>query len=345
MSPTHTWPEVLSALIARRDLSGSETAWAMGEVLAGEATPAQIAGFAVALRTKGETVEEVEGLVNAMYEHATPLAVTGRVLDVVGTGGDRSMSVNISTMAAIVAAGAGVHVVKHGNRSASSKSGSADVLEALGVRLDLPATAVARVGEEAGITFCFAAAFHPALRHAAVPRRELGVGTTFNFLGPLAHPAKPEAQAIGCADLGMAPVMAGVFARRGVDAWVFRGDDGLDELTTTTTSKVWAVTGGEVTEHAVDAADFGIPRGTPEGLRGQDAAYNADVVRRLVSGEAGPVRDAVVLNAGAALAIHAAEPGSIEDRLAAGIARAIESIDSGAAKRTLERWIEVSASL
>ncbi len=215
----------------------------MGEILSGRGDHAQIAGFAVALRAKGETVDEVEGLVEAMYAHATPLVVTGRVLDVVGTGGDRSMSVNISTMAAIVAAGAGVPVVKHGNRSASSKSGSADVLEALGVRLDLPASAVARVGEQAGITFCFAAAFHPALRHAAVPRRELGVGTTFNFLGPLAHPAKPEAQAIGCADAAMAPVMAGVFAKRGVDAWVFRGDDGLDELTTTTTSHVWAVTG------------------------------------------------------------------------------------------------------
>ncbi len=339
----HSWPEVLSALIARRNLTGEQTGWAMGEILAGEATPSQIAGFAVALRAKGETVDEVEGLVEAMYAHATPLTVTGRVLDVVGTGGDRSMSVNISTMAAIVAAGAGVPVVKHGNRSASSKSGSADVLEALGVRLDLPATAVARVGEQAGITFCFAAAFHPALRHAAVPRRELGVGTTFNFLGPLAHPAKPEAQAIGCADAAMAPVMAGVFAKRGVDAWVFRGDDGLDELTTTTTSHVWAVTGGTVTEHVLDPADLGIARGTAEGLRGQDAAYNADVVRRVVAGEQGQVRDAVVLNAGAALAIHAAEPGTLEERLAAGIARAEESIDSGKAKAVLERWVEVSS--
>src|SRR5687768_16587281 len=249
MTPSHTWPEVLSSLIARTDLSADQAAWAMGEILAGQATPAQVAGFAVALRAKGETVDEMQGLVDGMYEHATPLVVTGRVLDVVGTGGDRSMSVNISTMAAIVAAGAGVPVVKHGNRSASSKAGSADVLEALGIRLDLPAAAVAQVGEQAGITFCFAAGFHPALRHAAVPRRELGVGTTFNFLGPLAHPAKPQAQAIGCADVRMAPVMAGVFARRGVDAWVFRGNDGLDELTTTTTSRIWAVSGGAVTEH------------------------------------------------------------------------------------------------
>ena len=344
MSQQHSWPEVLSALIARRDLSGDQTAWAMGEILAGEATPAQIAGFAVALRAKGETVDEVEGLIAAMYARATPLTVTGRVLDIVGTGGDRSMSVNISTMAAIVAAGAGVPVVKHGSRSASSTSGSADVLEALGVRLDLPATTVARVGEEAGITFCFAAAFHPALRNAAVPRRELGVGTTFNFHGPLAHPAKPEAQAIGCADLAMAPVMAHVFANRGVDAWVFRGDDGLDELTTTTTSRIWAVSGGEVEEHTLDPADLGIARGTAEGLRGRDAAYNADVVRRVVAGEHGQVRDAVVLNAGAALAVHAAEPGTLLERLAAGIARANESIDSGSAQRTLDLWVAVSAS-
>ena len=340
---THTWPEILSALITRTDLSGEQTAWAMGEILAGEATPSQIAGFAVALRTKGETVDEVEGLVEAMYAHSTPITVTGRVLDVVGTGGDRSMSVNISSMAAIVAAGAGAPVVKHGNRSASSKAGSADVLEALGVRLDLPAATVARVGEEVGITFCFAAAFHPALRHAAVPRRELGVGTTFNYLGPLAHPAKPEAQAIGCADLAMAPIMAGVFARRGVDAWVFRGDDGLDELTTTTTSRVWEVRGSDVVEHTVDPLELGIARGTAEGLRGQDAAYNADVVRRLVAGERGEVRDAVVLNAGAALAIHADEPGTLTERLTAGIARANEALDSGQARAVLEKWVEVSA--
>jgi anthranilate phosphoribosyltransferase len=299
----------------------------------------QVAGFAVALRAKGETIDEVQGLVDAMYVHATPLDVPGRVLDVVGTGGDRSFSVNISTMAAIVAAGAGVTVVKHGNRSASSKAGSADVLEKLGIRLDLPAADVARVAQEAGITFCFAAAFHPALRHAAVARSELGVGTTFNFLGPIANPAKPEAQAIGCADARMAPVMAGVFARRGVDAWVFRGDDGLDELTTTTTSHVWVVHDGQVTESVIDPADVGIPRGRAEDLRGQDAAYNADVVRRLLDGETGPIRDAVVLNAGAALAVHAAGAGSLADELTAGVARATDALDSGAAGALLQRWL------
>jgi anthranilate phosphoribosyltransferase len=341
----HSWSEVLSGLIDRADLSADQASWAMSQILAGEASPAQIAGFAVALRAKGETIEELEGLVAAMYAHATPIVVAGRVLDVVGTGGDRSMSVNISTMAAIVAAGAGAPVVKHGNRSASSKAGSADVLEALGIRLDLPAETVARVGEQVGITFCFAAAFHPALRHAAVARRELAVGTTFNFLGPLAHPAKPAAQAIGCADPRMAPLMAGVFAHRGVDAWVFRGDDGLDELTTTTTSHVWGVTAGETVEFVVDPARLGLAGGTAEGLRGRDASWNAEVVRRLVAGEPGQVRDAVVLNAGAALAVHAAEEGDPEDRLAHGVDRARDALDSGRAQQVLDRWVEVSSSL
>jgi anthranilate phosphoribosyltransferase len=340
---THTWPDVLSGLVAGADLSADQTAWAMGEILAGAATPVQIAGFAVALRAKGETVDEMQGLVDAMYAHATPLSVPGRALDIVGTGGDRSFSVNISTMAAIVAAGAGVTVVKHGNRSASSKAGSADVLELLGIRLDLSPADVARIAGEAGITFCFAAAFHPALRHAAVARSELGIGTTFNFLGPIANPAKPAAQAIGCADVRMAPVMAGVFARRGVDAWVFRGDDGLDELTTTTTSRMWLVHEGEVVETTVDPAHFGIPAGTAEGLRGRDAAYNAEVVRRLLAGDRGPVRDAVVLNAGAALAVHAAEDGSVDDRLKAGIDRAEQALDSGAAQATLDRWVAAAS--
>ncbi len=339
----HSWPNVLTGLVAGTDLEAAQTSWAMDQILSGEATAVQIAGFAVALRAKGETVDELQGLVDAMYEHATPLPVPGRVLDVVGTGGDRSFSVNISTMAAIVAAGADVTVVKHGNRSASSKAGSADVLERLGIRLDMSAAEVARVGTEAGITFCFAAAFHPALRHAATARSELGIGTTFNFLGPVANPAKPQAQAIGCADRRMAPVMAGVFARRGVDAWVFRGDDGLDELTSTTTSSLWAVTGGEVVEHSLDPSALGIPVGTPEGLRGQDVAYNADVVRRMLAGETGPVRDAVLLNAGAALAVHAAESGSIEERVAAGLARATEAVDSGAAQTTLERWVAATS--
>lgn len=337
---THTWPEVLSALVARSDLTADQTSWAMGEILSGEATPAQIAGFAVSLRAKGETIDEMSGLVEAMYAHSTPFSFPGRALDVVGTGGDRSMSVNISTMAAIVAAGAGAIVVKHGNRSASSQSGSADVLEALGVRLDLAADQVAAVGEKAGITFCFAPMFHPAMRHTAVPRRELGIGTTFNFLGPLANPAKPAAQAIGCADERMAPILASVFAARGVDAWVFRGDDGLDELTTTTTSSLWTVRGGSVEHTKIDPTALGLASATADDLRGGDCQHNADVVRRLLDGETGPVRDAVVLNAGAALAVYDGADGDILNALAAGIALASGALDSGAAKAALARWVE-----
>jgi anthranilate phosphoribosyltransferase len=342
---THTWPELISALVARQDLAPSQTAWAMSQIVAGEATPAQIAGFAVALRAKGETPEEVIGLLDAMYEAATPIHVDGRLLDVVGTGGDRSMSVNISTMAAIVAAGAGARVVKHGNRSASSMAGSADVLEALGIRLDLPPDRVADLASEVGITFCFAAAFHPGLRHTAVPRRELAIGTTFNFLGPLANPTKPHAQAIGCADPRVAPVMADVFAARGVDAWVFRGDDGLDELTITTTSTVWRVHDGKVAKGSVDPTAHGLELVSVEALRGGDVHHNADVVRRLLAGETGPVRDAVVLNAGAALAVYDAPADPPAEALATGIARAAEAIDSGAAQATLERWVAASSAL
>ena len=200
------------------------------------------------------------------------------------------------------------------------------------------------MAEEAGITFCFSAAFHPAMRHAAVPRRELGIATTFNILGPLTNPARPQAQAIGCADARMAPVMAGVLAQRGVDAWVFRGDDGLDELTTTTTSTLWRVHDGAVTETSVDPATLGIARATTEDLRGGDAAHNADVVRRVLAGETGPVRDAVVLNAGAALAVYDTPDDDVEQALAAGVVRAAEAIDSGAARAALERWVAATSS-
>jgi anthranilate phosphoribosyltransferase len=340
---SHTWPDVLSTLVAGDDLTTEQARWAMDEVFAGAATPVQLTGLVVALRAKGETVDEVTGIADAMLAAANPISVPGRLLDVVGTGGDRSMSVNISTMSAIVAAGAGARVVKHGNRSASSKSGSADVLEALGIRLDLSPARVAEVADEAGITFCFSAAFHPAMRHAAVPRRELGVATAFNLLGPLTNPTRPAASAIGCADRHRAPVVAAVLADRGVDAWVFRGDDGLDELTTTTTSTLWTAHGGQVAETTVDPKAFGIPPATIEDLRGGDAAHNAEVVHRLLGGEQGAIRDAVLLNAGAALAVHDSPGAPVEEALAAGLAKAAEAVDSGAARATLDRWVAASA--
>ena len=340
-----TWPDLTTTLLGGADLSAEQTSWAMDEILAGAASPVQIAGFVVALRAKGETVEEISGLVEAMYQHAVRLDLPGRWVDVVGTGGDRSMSVNISTMAAIVAAGAAVPVIKHGNRSASSKAGAADVLEVLGVRLDLSPDQVRQVAVEVGISFCFAPAFHPALRHAAVARKELAVATVFNFLGPLANPGAPAAQAIGCADPRMAPIMAGVFARRGVDAWVFRGDDGLDELTTTTTSRVWQVAGGEVVESVLDPQELGLGRSEPRDLRGGDARHNADVVRRVLAGEPGPVLDAVLLNAGAAVAVHAADAGPVTEQLKAGLERARVAVASGAAEQALARWVEAGARL
>ena len=339
-----SWPHVLTALVSGEDLDADQTAWAMHEILSGEATEAQIAGFAVALRAKGETVEEVEGLVRTMYAHAAPLTVPGRFVDIVGTGGDRSRTVNISTMAAVVTAGAGVPVVKHGNRAASSASGAADVLEALGVRLDVPSDQIADIAAEAGITFCFAPVFHSTLRHAIPVRRQLGIATTFNFLGPLTNPARPAAQALGVADRRMAPIMAGVLAARGVDALVFRGDDGLDELTTTATSSVWVVDDGNatVTEESFDPADLGIARATAEDLRGADPDHNAKVFTRVLGGEAGPVRDAVLLNAAAGLAAYAGSEGSLTERLEAGLTQARESVDTGAAGEVLERWVGVS---
>ncbi|HMG30902.1 MAG TPA: anthranilate phosphoribosyltransferase [Jiangellaceae bacterium] len=344
MTAPQSWPGVLSALLDGADLPASATAWAMGEIMSGSATPSQIAGFVVALRAKGETVDEVEGLVSAMYEHATPISVPGRAVDVVGTGGDRAHTVNISTMAALVAAGAGAKVVKHGNRAASSACGAADLLEELDIRLDLPPSRVASIAGEVGITFCFAPVFHPALRHAAVPRRELGVPTTFNFLGPLANPARPDAQAVGVADARMAGIVAGVLAGRGVSALVFRGDDGLDELTTTTTSRVWVVRDGEVGEERLDPTVLGIRAAAPEALRGGDAPFNAEVARRLLAGEQSPVRDAVLLNAAAALVAYDAAVGSLPDLLGPALERAAASVDSGAAADVLTRWVAACAA-
>ncbi|SFB36353.1 anthranilate phosphoribosyltransferase [Amycolatopsis marina] len=345
MHDSHSWPELLNQLIARSDLSERDTAWAMDQVMTGAATPAQIAGFAVALRAKGETPAEIAGMAEAMLAHAKLVDVDVHAVDIVGTGGDRSGSVNISTMSALVTAAAGAPVVKHGNRAASSKSGAADVLQALGIAIELQPDAVASCVMELGIGFCFAPVFHPALRHAGAPRRELGVPTTFNLLGPLTNPAQPSASLIGCAYPDKTRVLAEVFARRAASALVVRGDDGLDEITTTTTSSVWVVAGGEVHETRVDPADLDIPRTTAEELRGGDAEANADVVRQLVAGKTGPVRDAVLINAAGALAAHTGFSGSLTEDLRAGVARAAQALDSGAAAELLTRWAERSQQL
>jgi anthranilate phosphoribosyltransferase len=337
-----SWPTLLAALLKGESLSADDTSWAMSEIMAGEATSVQMAGFAVALRAKGETAQEVAGLVRVMLDRCTPLNVPVRAVDTCGTGGDRARTVNVSTMAALVVAGAGVPVVKHGNRAASSACGSADLLEELGVVIDLPAAGVLRCVAEAGIGFCFAPVFHPALRHAATARSELGVATFFNFLGPLANPARPVAQAVGVSDLRMAPVVAGVLADRGASALVFRGEDGLDELTTTSVNRVWAVRDGEVRESLFDATDLDLPRSAVQDLRGADAAYNAAVARSVIDGVAGPVRDAVLLNAAAALAAFDGMTGPVEQAIAAALPRAAESVDSGAAAKALARWVDAS---
>ncbi|RSN59661.1 anthranilate phosphoribosyltransferase [Actinomadura sp. WAC 06369] len=347
MDARTTWPALLNALLDGESLTSEETSWAMNTIMAGEATDAQIAGFAVAMRAKGETVAEVAGLAEGMMDNATPIHVPGPIADLVGTGGDRAHTVNVSTMAAVVAAAAGVTVVKHGNRAASSSCGSADLLEHLGVAIDLSPGATARVVEETGITFCFAPRFHPALKYAGRTRSELGTPTVFNFLGPLTNPARPTAQAVGVFHPRMAGVIAGVFAARGCSSLVFRGDDGLDELTTTGTSTVWVVRDGTATETTFDPADLGIPRAVPDDLRGADAAFNGRVARDLFAGAAGPVRDMVLLNAAALMTAYDGAPPADEltGALGAAYERAGRAIDSGAANELLERWVEVSQGL
>jgi anthranilate phosphoribosyltransferase len=342
-----TWPALIGALIRGEALTSAEAAWAMNEIMEGAASPAQIAGFGVALRMKGETVAEVAGLAEAMLAHAMPVSVPAPAADLVGTGGDAAHTVNISTMGAIVAAAAGARLAKHGNRAASSACGSADVLEALGVAIDLPPAATSRLAGEVPIVFLFAPLYHPALRHAAVPRRELGVPTVFNFLGPVANPARPAAQAVGVSDPRMGPVLAGVLAGRGCSALVFHGHDGLDELTTTTASTVWVVHDGTVSQTELDPAALGLPPARPEDLRGGNAAHNAEVARAVLGGEPGPVADAVILNAAAVLAAADGVPGPqhLESGLAGGCARAREAIRSGEALALLDRWIVASQRL
>jgi len=338
-----TWPQLMAALVEHRDLTRDQAAWAMDQVMQGDITPSRLAGFLIGLRSKGETVAELSGLVGSMLAHAVRIDVPGPCVDVVGTGGDRSHTVNISTTAAVVVAGAGRRVVKHGNRAASSSAGSADVLEALGIRLDLPARRVAELATEVGITFCFAQLFHPSMRHAAVTRRELGVATAFNFLGPLTNPGLPGAGAIGVADARMAPLMAEVLAERGASALVFQGEDGLDELSTTAPSQVWVVAGGQVTRHRLDPLELGIPRASLADLRGGDAQHNAGVLRDVLGGKRGPVRDAVLLNAAAALvAVDGAGRGPLPELFEPALREVEAAVDGGAADAVLRRWVEVS---
>jgi anthranilate phosphoribosyltransferase len=333
------WPHVLSKIAAGASLDRDEAAAAMRVVMSGEATPAQVGGLLMALRTKGETVEEIEGLADTMLGFANPVAPPIPVVDTCGTGGDRSGTFNISTVAALVVAGAGVPVAKHGNRAASSICGSADLLEALGVRIDLDATGVERCLAEAGIAFIFAPVFHPAMGHAGPVRRELRVPTVFNFLGPLTNPARPFAQVVGVSEERMLPLLAQVLARRGTRARLFRALDGLDELTTTGPSLVFDVQDGELRESMLDPADLGLARSEVGDLRGGDPEASAAIAHAILEGETGPRRDVVLLNAAAALEVSG-RASSIDE----GLAMAAGSIDSGAAVDVLARWVSSSGN-
>ena len=344
MTDAAEWARLLSALLDGRDLRVAEATWAMERVMAGEAPPATLAGFLIALRAKGETVDEIVGFRDAVLAHAVPLPVGPEALDIVGTGGDGFRTVNVSTTAAVVVAAAGVPVVKHGNRAASSASGASDVLASLGVRIDLDAAGVARVLHEVGITFVFASAFHPGFRHAAEARSALGVPTVFNFLGPLCNPARPDANVIGVARPDVVPLVTGVLQTRGATALVVRGDDGLDELSTTGHSHIWEVSAGAVTEHDVHPADIGLPVSRLEQLTGGSPGENADAVRRVLAGEGGPVRDFVLLNAAAGLVAWdlLQDPGQAERpmarRLRERLGTVADTVDSGAARAKLDAW-------
>jgi len=353
----YSWKEILSLLGSRTDLSADHAQWAMNTLMAGTATDAQIASFVMGLKVKGETAQEVGGLVSAMLEHAVRVPLEGAAVDVVGTGGDGAHTVNVSTMSAIVVAGTGVPVLKHGNRAVSSKCGTADVLEALGVKVSMPADQVATCLADVGIAFCFAPNHHPAMRYAAQVRKELAIPTVFNVLGPLANPGQPAAALLGCADLRFAPVLAQVQLDRGLRSLIVRSDEGLDELSTSSTSQVWDVTSSQMRHEVLDPSQLGLTPSTPQDLRGGEAQENAQVVRDLLQGKQDGrlaiVRQVVALNAAAALVAYDATAeqrfGPVEstatERIARALPLAFESIDTGAAWDVLSKWAEVSTDL
>jgi anthranilate phosphoribosyltransferase len=347
MSPDlFSWSENRSILNDLGDLNIEQAQWSMREILDGRASNEETKEFLLALKAKGESATEVGAMVDEMYRHAAPIAIQERSVDIVGTGGDGAHTINISTTSAIIAAAAGARVVKHGNRAASSKSGSADLLEALGVAISLDGHGVETTVRELGIGFCFAPVFHPAMRFAGPSRKELGVPTIFNILGPLANPAKPRAAAIGVANPGMHLLMAEVLSNRGVDGFVFHGDDGLDEITLTTTTTVLTIGNGEIRSWKLDPRDFGISYAPVSALAGGVGAENAAITLSILRGEHGAPRDAMVLNAAAAIAaFRGNQDRTVEDRIAEGLNAAVAAIDSGAAMDLLNQWVELTQKL
>jgi anthranilate phosphoribosyltransferase len=329
-----------------QDLSPQEAQDLMREVLEDRAEKEVLKQFLLALKNKGETAEEVSALVEQMYAYCAPIKISERAVDTVGTGGDGAHTINISTTAAIIAAAAGSRVVKHGNRAASSKSGAGDLLEALGVAINLDGEKVAKTVAELGIGFCFAPIFHPAMRFAAPARKELATATVFNILGPLANPARPKAAAIGVANEAMHLVMAQVLADRGVEGFVFRGDDGLDEITLATSTSILTIGGGEISSYRIDAKDFGLANAPISALVGGDANENAAITKAIFAGEKGAPRDAVLLNAAAAIAAFDGDSTkSIQERISVSLIKASAAVDSGAATNLLEKWVTLSQEL
>lgn len=338
-----TWPNILTSLLSQEDLSVDESWWAMQEMMTGNSTDAQIAGFLVGLSAKGETVGELLGMADAMLDQAVPVDFDVDALDIVGTGGDRLGTVNLSTMSSLVAVGTGARIVKHGNRGSSSTAGAADVIESLGVDLTMSRQKAGECVHDAGITFLFAQEYHPSMRYVAPARKQLGVPTAFNYLGPLSNPARVQAQALGCASERMAPLLAGVLADRGMRGLVFRGSDGRDKITTSGWSTLYEVRGGAVEYHELDPREFGIELQPVEALAGRDGHHNAAIVRALLAGERGPVRDAVLLNAAAGLTAYDKQAsGHLFDRIRTNLDKAAESIDNGSAAAVLDRWVDVS---
>jgi anthranilate phosphoribosyltransferase len=353
MTTTPSWPGILTKLLAKADLNRLEADWAMTEIMSGESSEAQVGAFMLALRAKGETVEELAGLVDVMLRHCVLLETGNDAVDIVGTGGDLAGTVNISSMAAILTAAAGVPVMKHGSRSASGKTGSSEMLEVLGLRLDLTPERITAIFAEVGITFFYAPVFHPAMRHVAPIRKQLGVPTTFNFLGPLANPAQPIATSLGVANAAIAPIMASELALRGRSALVFRGSDGLDELTTTGTSQIWQVSGGVVTESTLNPLLLGLKLAQPSDLEGGDAHFNATVAKAVLSGETegklARVRDIVLLNAAGGVVAYslAKNPAEAKRDLTERFIEALDMVravlDDGRAAAKLSEWTAASA--
>lgn len=352
MNDELSWKAIFSALVAGEDLSPGQADWALRQIISGEATPAQVGGFLIAIRAKGESVTELSAFVDVLLEHSVKPPLPNDAIDIVGTGGDQLGTVNISSMAAILVAASGYPVLKHGSRSASGKTGSSEMLEALGVNLNLTPEQLRQVFEETGISFFFAPLFHPALKNVGAIRRELGIPTTFNYLGPLANPVQPVASALGVANSVVAPLLAAEMASRGRTALVFRGSDGLDELTTTGTSKIWLVSGTEVTEFELDPEELGIRRATLAQLIGGDAAENAQIARIILdsgtglTGEQQAIQDIVALNAAAGIAAYELYKNptgfDLQVEMAKGLALTRSAIANGNAILKLNQWVSAS---